>query len=188
MKRAICYLSFPDKADKYVRLTLPAVFDAAADAQGLRVFDNWFQQNVQPRALADALERAKQLHDAARAGAYVEERDGAGNDLPCDVVRSLATTIRAGGDCEDWAAVLLAGLAFIGLPALLVTSGEPHDSFLHICAATWIDGRLYLLDPKGDHYGAPFNVRSETYSVRRYWTKGVKGNAQEVHVSQELAV
>lgn len=182
--RPICYASFADKAQRYVRETLPAVLAAAADAPGHQVFDNWFRRNVSARALAEPLTRLKQLHDAVRAGRYVPELDARGNDLACDVVRYTETTIRAGGDCEDWAAVLLAGAAIVADGALLVTSGEPHDNFLHICVAALLGGRLYLLDPKGDEFGAPFNSRGESYSVVRYWTRGPGGKANEVHVAQ----
>lgn len=186
--RPICYASFADKARRYPAETLPAVLAAAAQAPGHPVFDNWFHRAVSARALADPVTRLRQLHDAVRAGAYVPELDARGNDLACDVVRFTQTTIRAGGDCEDWAAVLLAGTAIIADGALLVTSGETHDNFLHIAVAAMLGGRLYLLDPKGDEFGAPFDTRGESYGIRRYWTRGLRGAASEVHISQEMAV
>lgn len=186
-KRVICYASFPDKALKYVAQTLPAVYAAAGDAPSDPVFDNWFHRNIAPRSMATALQRLQQLHRAVRNGRYVEELDASGRDVPCDAVRTLRETLLHGGDCEDWAAVLLAGAGMIGVRAWLVTSGETHDNYLHICAAAEVGNTLLLLDPKGDSYGAPFNVRSETYGVRRYWTKAPAGRVLEVHFAPEYA-
>ncbi|MCW8134714.1 MAG: hypothetical protein KIT75_03475 [Planctomycetota bacterium] len=179
-KRTICYASFADKAERYQRETLRAVFDASRAP--LSPATRWFFSRC---IVGENMEsRLRSLHGCARSGRYVAE---VGDLAHCDEVRTMHETVDTGGDCEDWAAVLFAGIKLCGAQPLLVTSGEAHDNFMHVAAAALWGQQLWLLDPKGDSIGAPFNVRSETYPVRRYWAPGVYGQAVEVHIFQGVA-
>lgn len=189
MKTAtICYSSFRDKRQRYQEQTLPVVLAEAHEplTATARAF---FAQAVGIGAPSNhPVDRLRNLHDTVRAAAYVAERDGSGELVNCDQVRSIHDTIVNGGDCEDWAAVLLRGCKLVGVPAYIVTSGEHHDPFMHVSVAAIVADRLYLLDPKGDQQGAPFNVRSERYPERRYWMQGYGGKAHEVFMGVPLAI
>lgn len=185
MKTAtICYSSFEDKRQRYQAQTLPAVLAEAHEP--LTATSRAFYAVA--LGVGQHVDRLRNLHDTVRAARYIAERDVSGDLANCDQVRSIHDTIVNGGDCEDWAAVLLRGCKLIGVPAYIVTSGEHHDPFMHVSVAAVVADRLYLLDPKGDQQGAPFNVRSERYPERRFWMWGHGGKAHEIFMGVPLAL
>ena len=183
-KTTICYASFPDKRQRYQAQTLPVILAEASEPLTVAA------REFLARALGNGavVDRLRSLHDTVRAARYIDERDASGDLSNCDHVRGIHETVTQGGDCEDWAAVLLRGCKLIGVPAYAVTSGEHHDPFMHVSVAAIVGNQLYLLDPKGDQQGAPFNVRSERYPVRRFWTQGYAGKAHEVFMGVPLAI
>jgi len=154
------YQSLADKATRYVNETLPAIFAAAEDGPN-------FGNGAGTLALFRLIERVRnleQLHAAIRGGRYVDETG------PKDDVQDLADTLANGGDCEDWAAVLVAACRLLGIRCCVTTSGQAWDNFLHVyVTAQDRDGAWYVLDPKGSGLGADFNKHSENYPIRRHW-------------------
>lgn len=136
MSVCVPYASYAHKRQAYLAQTLPAVRAAAlAGVEAVR-------RHVKPGW------SIKQLHEWARAGLYV------GEDGPIDCVRDVALTIERGGDCEDWAAVLLAGAIVLDVPARIVTAGDDRDPHRHVYveffdpASGWVPS-----NPKGSQYG-----------------------------------
>ncbi len=143
----VCYLSLADKARRYVAETIPLVFAQAV---------NGMAASVTPAPSLAA------IHDTIRRGVYVKE------DGPCDEVRPVTQTLADGGDCEDWAAVLLSWLMAAGVAALLVTAGDKDDNFRHVYVLAADNTGWHVLDPKGSQKGLPFG-READFAVRRYW-------------------
>lgn len=151
------YASLEDKRLRYVRETIPLIFTQAAAAA------------LEERP---GFASPRDLHEFVRTGRYVSE------DGPKDEVRSVADTLQVGGDCDDWAAVLL-GLAWnMGWPARLVTAGSELDPFEHVYVEIH-DGRHWVpSDPKGSQRGLDFGRRSAHDLVRRFVQ--VNGAVREV--------
>lgn len=160
MPLVVEYASHADKAWKYVHRTLPAVVGEFLRARGLR--------------LAGSGADARDLHRWAQAGRYVDDPG------PRDEIRPVAQTLREGGDCEDWAAVLLAALHQAGRPARIVTAGDARDNFLHIYVETLQDGRWQPMDPKGSQSGRAFGSDLHGYPILRYWTWDDHGGVHEI--------
>lgn len=154
----VAYDSYEHKAKAYFDQTLPAIFRAAFEPtyESQKALDRWMREEVTASRKSFQL---RELHEAARAGKYVAE------NLPQDEIRTMLQTLRMGGDCEDYAAVLLAGCRLMGVKAKLVTSGDSQDNFLHV----FVTANGYILDPKGSQAGADFNKRSENNPVVRVW-------------------
>lgn len=154
----IRYPSFEAKARGYIAHTLPEVFRVAfyPSAESQEALGRWMDSHITAKRKSFQL---RQLHDAARAGKYVAE------NLPQDEIRTIAQTLAVGGDCEDWAAVLVAACRELGIPAQIATSGNAQDNFLHV----YIIAYGFVLDPKGSQVGVDFNSHSENYPVQRFW-------------------
>ena len=171
MSATIHYLNHADKAAKWPSQTLPEIIlqarEAVAGGNANPALYSWLSRMglvPQKRALPMRAEVLGKLHNAARGGRYVEEIG------PRDHVQEVERTLKLGGDCEDWAAVLVAVALLWGCPVRIVTSGEPADNFLHVyvemrdAAGVW-----HTLDPKGSPEGVAFDFRSEKNPVRRWW-------------------
>lgn len=163
------YKSHEHKARVYVAETLPAIFRAAFEpsVESQNALERWMKQNITGSHKSLQL---VQLHDAARAGKYVAE------NLPQDEIRTIAQTLTMGGDCEDWAVVLIAACRELGISAKVATSGDANDNFLHV----YIRALGFVLDPKGSQLGVAFNVNSENNPIRRYWNLAESGELLEV--------
>lgn len=184
MSATIHYLSHADKAHKWPNQTLPEIvlqaLDAVAGGNANPALYSWLSRVglvPQRRVLPLRAEILGKLHNAARGGRYVEEIG------PRDHVQDVEHTLKGGGDCEDWAAVLCAVALLWGAPVRLVTSGEEADNFLHVyvemrdAAGIW-----HTLDPKGSPEGVAFDFRSERYPVRRWWS--FSGNTHELTINE----
>lgn len=156
MTRAVCYRSFEHKRTEYVARTLPAIFSAALD--GMQLF----------RAEPPTLELMRRLHDEVRAMEYAPEAEPKGLAQHCDAdhkaideVQAVARTLGEGGDCEDYAALLLAALWAMGFPAGIETAGDAQDPFQHVRVIASLpgDARTFILDPKPDPAGVDFGER-----------------------------
>lgn len=184
MSATIRYLSHADKAEKWPNATLPAIILSAREAvvagQASPALYSWLSRKglvPQRRVLPLLTEVIARLHNAARGGRYVEEIG------PKDHVQAVERTLHQGGDCEDWAAVLVAVALLWGAPVRIVTSGEPHDHFLHVYAEIRDHaGIWHTLDPKGSPEGVAFDFRSERNPVRRWWSFG--GTDHELTINE----
>ncbi len=158
-----CYTSQADKRRRYPVETVPAILAAAQrgarDLDQRRALVAWMQANNANTAEA--------LHDAARAGTYRQsDRD------ECDPIQEVSETIANGGDCDQWAAVIMAGLRVLGFARVyLVTAGDEADPYRHAAVEFFAGGRMWLCDPKADQTGHPFNTRADMphYPRRQHW-------------------
>jgi hypothetical protein len=180
----INYLNLADKAQKWPNATLPEIIlsarDAVAGGQANPALFSWLSRMglvPQKRVLPLQTMTLAKLHNAARAGRYVEEIG------PRDEVQAVEKTLSHGGDCEDWAAVLVAVALLWGANVRIVTSGAEIDNFYHVYAEIQDSGGVWhTLDPKGCPEGAAFDFRSEQYPVRRWWIW--RGNNSELIVDE----
>lgn len=152
MTDQVCYTSFPGKRRDFVKRTVPTILKAARhSAQTQRAeLIAWMDRNgVLSIGEGPMLEA---LHDAARRGRYVETQPG-----HCDVVQDALATIEHGGDCDQWAVVLLACCALLDVRANLVSFGDDSDPHQHVAVVAELYDSAFVLDPKGNQYGAGFN-------------------------------
>lgn len=158
-----CYKSYADKRERWPRVTLPAIFAAARHA-----FNDVGERNALRRWMqGHGISTAEQLHEAARKGRYVPTPDPLRH---CDPIQPVNFTARHGGDCDQWAAVLLAGLRCLGFENMfLVATGDETDPYRHACAVVEHRGRYYRLDPKADQQGAAFNERADDYPRETFY-------------------
>lgn len=176
------YSSRADKAQRYQAETIPAMFAAAADERdqgnGLRLLETMLRARI---TTASKLAQLMQLHSFIRAGVYQPEHG------PRDEIRSIRHTLLHGGDCDDWAPVLLAACRLLGVNCALETSGYAWDPFAHVYAVALFDGQAIVLDPKGSQLGVDFNRHSENNPVRRRW-EIVRGRIVETAAAYPQAV
>jgi hypothetical protein len=156
---AICYVSLAHKLDAYPRETLPRIMRRAEAATGdgaeLLALDEWLPRAGLTLETVPQVRDLVALHELAREGVYRRPKN-----KRCDPIRFPSHTLANGGDCDQWATVLLAVLWSWGLPAWLVTSGDDRDPYRHVYVETELDGAVYILDPKGSQVGSDFDVRS----------------------------
>lgn len=148
----ICYLSFDDKLHVFPRVTVPMIFAAAAEGTNSPALLEWLDQG----GVLDApvgLVQLRALHQLARSGRYVPGPRG------CDQILDTSTVIEEGGDCDNWAAVVLAALRTLGYPSRLSAFGDALDPHEHVTAAAWFGGAWRYLDAKPDQGGSDFLVR-----------------------------
>lgn len=184
MSATVHYLSHADKAHKWPNQTLPHIVLAARDAarggQASPALFSWLSRMAlvtERRALPLTGEVIARLHNAARRGRYVAELG------PYDQVQAVDKTLAHGGDCEDWAAVLLAVALVWGAPVRIVTSGDTRDNFMHVYVEMQDHAGVWrTLDPKGSQLGAAFDFRSERNPVRRWWT--FAGNDEQLTIDE----
>ncbi len=175
------YTSNTDKARKYVEQTIPEIFWAATSAARKKsesrhfakvhhVLVMWLGHIGLGEVLRGLVPVADlhlaQLHEAVRGRKYLAEDESEGAQ---DCVQDVGQTLVYGGDCEDYAAVLLAACWALGVrSAVLVTAGSRQDHFEHVRVEVLL-GRWFVLDPKGDQQGAPFDVADGEFEVIRRW-------------------
>ncbi len=157
-----CYGSFADKAAKYPGVVREIVEKAQAGVPFVPAFANLLA-----------------LHEWARAGRYVPELDDLGNPSRCDDVQAVPKTLAQGGDCDDWAVVILAGAMRAGWQARIVTGGDPQDPARHVWVEIHDGTRWVPLDAKGSQPGRALgDVRKWSKSV--VYEVGPVGSGAEV--------
>jgi len=158
-----CYTDSHDKRRRFPSVIIPGIYDEAARSARDPFLAEW----LQGAGVADAPPGPAQLfalHELARAGSYAEPAQ-----FNCDPLQAVSTTIAEGGDCDQWAMVLLAALAILGYEARLMTFGDEADRFQHVCIAAKWDRRWHILDPKGDPKGLDFNDHDGSYLIVEAW-------------------
>lgn len=161
MNVSYCYSSPEHKRALFPRVVIPAIYYQAA--RGLDVARDWLRAAGidtwpagEPQLIA--------LHELARAGKYRGPLR-----WNCDPPQTVLETITNGGDCDQWASVILAALKVMGYDASLITFGSQGDRFQHVAVAGKTAGTWYILDPKGDQAGLPFNGVDSSYQVVETW-------------------
>lgn len=164
---AVCYEDHADKRDRWPRETLPAIFNAARAA----VHTLAERQKLTRWMHAHGIATAEELHEVVRAAPYVSSKR-----RECDPIQPVSHTIERGGDCDQWAAVILAALRLLGFESLyLVAVGDALDPYQHACVILHANdrgdpqARYWRLDPKPDQRGVPFNQRSDTYPLEKFF-------------------
>ncbi len=162
---AICYASHADKRARFPSETVRAILAGARRAARERadLLTGWLDANgvlILPR---HSVAQLAALHAAARAGRYV-----APQPLHCDVAQDVAETIARGGDCDQWAMVILACARLLDMPAWLVAAGDTADPYRHVWCQVRAGGRWWDVDPKGTPEGLEFGQRA-TFDVAHSW-------------------
>lgn len=152
------YGSLADKQRRYVSETIPAIFAQAGEIARERQF--WAVGGESPQ----------QVHEQIRALRYEGEQG------PQDEVENLGSG--DAGDCEDYAALMLAEYGRRGWPVRLVTTGSLEDNFEHAFVEVMDNGVWRYSDPKGSQSGKEFGGR-DSRSVTRRWEL-VNGQIREV--------
>lgn len=145
----IHYASLDDKRQRFMTDTVDAVFAAAEHALQSPRFRAW------ALALPGDLPG---LHEAVRRQRYVPE------DGPRDLVQEAEHTLRQGGDCEDWAVVLLAALKLKGYDPEFIVAGDDLDPARHV----FVRAAGRVLDPKGSQGGRPFGQHASWPRLRSF--------------------
>lgn len=159
-----CYLTRADKAAKFPAVVIPALF-AQAQAESDDPTLLWWLRAGTVLDYDPGPRQLEVLHDLARAGRYSPPAA-----WHCDPHRAVADTVLYGGDCDQWAAVVMAALCRIGYSYGLYTFGQPFgDEFQHVAPAAEFGLRWYLLDAKGDQAGNPFDTADPNYQARKLW-------------------
>jgi len=154
-----CYANGPDKRRRFLRETVPAIL-ASARRQARDEEDTlgrWMHERGVLKQ-ANPWDRLGMLHEAARGGRYVETRP-----RRCDRTKTAADTLAEGGDCDQWAAVILACCNILGIRANLCAFGDDladteGDPYQHVAVVAEVNSAVAILDPKGNQAGSPFNV------------------------------
>jgi len=153
----VCYKSYEDKAARWVPsigfgIVREAVRGSEAVAAALRLA---------------GVRDVRGLHAWLQTGLYVAETGS------CDDMQSVATTLLRGGDCEDWAAVALAGLWALGVAGRVVGGGDSVDPYRHVWIEAWTDDGWRALDAKPHQDGYPFGETSRWASTVVVWSPDV---------------
>lgn len=166
---AICYNSDAHKAQRFNAETLPAIaqqiaatLDDKREREHLKLwlgFNKVISGSRGPAMLS-------RLHQAARAGVYKSNPQA-----HCDTVQTVRKTITDGGDCDQWAAVIIAALWLTGSTrAYLVSVGSIADPVKHVATAASLNGTdLYYFDPKPNQDGTAFNQRADSFEFMRWY-------------------
>lgn len=158
------YQTLADKTALFPALIVPATLAAARAGAQSPALAAWLECNrvtLAPWGMAQAMA----IHEAARAGLYRPT-------VPtnCDVVQAVETTLRRGGDCDQWAAVVLAALAMLGYPdCQLATFGDDRDPYQHVAVLANVGNQYAVLDPKGDQQGREFASPDPGWRMTRTW-------------------
>lgn len=158
-----CYTSLAEKIEVFPRVVIPQVYGyavAGADDGTLRDWLDHYAIQWIPRGVAQLL----CLHYIARQGLYKQARP-----YNCDPPQLVADTIQNGGDCDQWATVILAALIVMGYPGRLVTFGSDADPFEHVAVGAKAGGAWYFLDPKGDQGGLDFGAMDSNFPNFQVW-------------------
>lgn len=192
------YPTWEAKALLWPRRVLPQIIRRAnesAQGEDWRRLAAWLEANglALPESNAATVERLAQLHNAVRKGAYKPDPSGLDVVYPVALAKPhgaqgvmIAPTIEQGGDCDDWAPVILAPLMRWRLPCRVVAVGTEKDPFAHVFVrARNRDGAYFTLDPKGNQQGYPFDKAAprSLYPVQStfawHWRNGALEITQE---------
>jgi hypothetical protein len=153
----VCYQDHDHKRETFARVTVPSIFAAARAGVAEPALHEWLNFHGvlgAPRGLS----QLRALHETARGSRYVPGPRG------CDSILDVSTVIDQGGDCDNWAAVLLAAAAAMGYPARLHAFGTARDPHEHVAVAVFWAGAWRYLDAKGDQEGEEFLQRPRGFS------------------------
>jgi hypothetical protein len=158
-----CYSSEAEKRSVWPVETAPAILACASRAVNVlherQAIVAWLRKN--------GIHTAADLHDACRRGRYMEPPKGVRH---CDPIQPVPMTMAHGGDCDQWAAVVMAGLRVLGLADIwLVAVGDPADPYRHAFTVCRSADRYWILDPKPDQEGVEFNVRADSYPLKQFF-------------------
>lgn len=157
------YWTPADKARAFPTRIIPGMVAQAAADVADETLHLWLQADgvaAAPRGLPQLYA----LHQAARAGRYRAPI------MPnSDTVHPVSITLTMGGDCDQWAVVLLAALAALGYEAQLCTMGDRRDPYQHVAVRVRHAGHWIWLDPKGDQAGREFGTVDPHYTEARAW-------------------
>lgn len=166
----VCYTSLADKRERYASETIPAIIDAAGiavrDPSQSQILRNWLVRSGVSHDARSGSRALLALHCAVRNAPY-RSFDRVG----CDHVQSVPQTLARGGDCDNWAAVMIAAATLMGFHDIrLLTTGDEADPFRHVAVAVHDDGVPYLLDPKyRPDSKTLFNTRADAYPLAQLW-------------------
>ncbi len=105
----------------------------------------------------------RRLHELARRGRYVYYREA------CDRINPPEQTVVGGGDCDQWTVVVAVAAYLLGFPEVyLVTVGDNIDPYQHVYAEVRGTSGTWILDPKGDQEGQPFDQTPPAPLVQRF--------------------
>jgi hypothetical protein len=169
-QEATLYPSWEAKAQLWPRRVLPQIIQRANEAaQGAdwQALAAWLEAHglPLPESNSATTQRLAALHEAVRKGRYKSDPNGMDIVYPVALPKphgaqgaSIYPTIEQGGDCDDWAPVILAPLMRWKIPARIVAVGTERDPFAHVFVrARTRDGASYALDPKGNQTGFAFD-------------------------------
>lgn len=149
----VCYATYPAKRRLFERETVPAILRAARQsARDERAFLAEWMERTGVLSHGDTERQLMALHNAARRGRYVPFTPD-----HCDGQQPAQSTIEHGGDCDQWASVLLACLLLLQVRGTLVSFGDHADPYQHVAVVAEIGHSALILDPKGSQRGADFN-------------------------------
>jgi hypothetical protein len=163
----ICYASFEEKRRKWPHETAPAILREArraAESPDTRArLIRWMREN--------GIRSAESLHNQVARMAYVPTPEPRRH---CDPIQRVEHTLQAGGDCDQWAAVVMACLRILNhrWKIFLVATGDARDPYRHAATVFHHTGRWYRLDPHpGPEYpGTPaFDVRTENHPLQEFF-------------------
>jgi len=154
MSGMLCYASYDQKRADYPGVVIPRLVELAFKAAKrkpveLRTWLAGFGLDLD-RSGATVRELSL-LHHAARGGRY-----RVNYPLHCERFQPVETTLAEGGDCDQWAVVLMAVLFAWGVPVTFVGAGDDLDPFQHVYVRAYANG-WYTLDPKPDQRGEEFD-------------------------------
>lgn len=157
------YWTPQDKASAFPARIIPAMLHQAAADMADETLHLWLQSDGVAGA-PRGLPQLYALHQAARAGRYRAPV------IPnSDAVQPASITLTMGGDCDQWAVVLLAALAALGYEAQIVTMGDHRDPYQHVAIRARVARGWVWLDPKGDQHGREFGTVDPNYTEFRAW-------------------
>jgi hypothetical protein len=153
----VCYVDQRDKRRRFVLETVPAILANAERhvREEEQVIGRWMlEHGVFDHG--NPWDQLGFLHEAARKGRYVRTRP-----LRCDRTQSASKTLADGGDCDQWASLLLAACRILGIRASLCAFGDPLESegdpYQHVATVAEFNRAVAIMDPKGNQAGASFN-------------------------------
>lgn len=164
MTAPACYRTPAEKAALFPAVVIPGIFAEARRAEFDPVLHYWLE-SVGMASTPRGLPQLLLLHALARAGIYKPAWPH-----NCDPMQPAGETILNGGDCDQWAAVLIAALAVLGYPARVITFGDQADRFRHVATAARWNGTWFFLDPKGDAVGLDFGLIDDTFTTWEAWS------------------
>lgn len=156
-----CYNSPEEKRRNFPTVTIPLIFEMAW--AGRDVVEDWLTA-YGIEDIPSGVPQLAAIHNLTRQGRYRSP-----SQTNCDPPQAVGITIRTGGDCDQWASVLIAGLWVLGFTPVLITFGDNQDSFQHVAVATYWRLSWFLLDPKGDGVGLDFNDWNNGYGDFKLW-------------------